>query len=410
MSERSPRRVIQIHESVIGPPAPRPRSIRPRKVADYPDVPAAYLEVAQKLSSPLLMGPPICDELIAFVHHVFTEEEASLVRHLRKYHKKTADEIARLEHRPPDAVAPILRRLAVEKRAIACDDSKGARRYMLMPIFPGIFEMVLIGVAPDALTDWHRRFSELFEALYETGYSTEYFDRRAPYVKFLPVHQSIEAHPMALPSQRLEVIFDRFEAFGVGHCQCRMAEQANGRGCGRPTGNCIAAGRFAEAGIRDGWLRSISKASALALKAEAESHGLVTWIMNVQSDKGQLTCSCCGCCCHAMRLVSEFNAPGLMAPPHFTPRLDAARCNHCGRCARQCPMAALTVDLKAKTLARKAERCIGCGLCALACDNAHAISMEPVPANELPYRSWFALMMHNLPGQARSIWKVWRNR
>ncbi|MHC4177816.1 MAG: 4Fe-4S binding protein [Planctomycetota bacterium] len=41
-----------------------------------------------------------------------------------------------------------------------------------------------------------------------------------------------------------------------------------------------------------------------------------------------------------MRVVSEFNAPGMMAPPHFMPRFDSSTCTHCGRCAKACPMGA----------------------------------------------------------------------
>jgi Pyruvate/2-oxoacid:ferredoxin oxidoreductase delta subunit len=407
-NEQSPRRVIQIRENIIGPIPPRPRTIRTRKASDFPNVPAVYLEIARKLSNPWLLGPPISDELVALVRHVFTEEEANLVRHLKVIGKRSADDLARLAHRPLDAIEPILHRLSVEKRCIAAQGSGAARRYSILPIFPGIFEMALIGVSPETMTDWHRRFIELFEALYETGYSLDYFQKRSPYVKFLPVGKSIEAYPAALPSQRLEVILDRFDAFGIGNCQCRQATLVKGEGCGKPLGNCLSVGKFAEAGIREGWLRPVSKQAALELKAEAEANGMVTWILNVKSDKGQLACSCCGCCCHAMRLVSEFNSPGLMAPPHFVPKFDLARCLYCGQCARNCPMAALTVDMKAKTLARKAERCIGCGLCLLACDKARAIAMEPVPENEMPYRSWLSLMTHTLPGQLHSMWKAWR--
>ena len=35
-----------------------------------------------------------------------------------------------------------------------------------------------------------------------------------------------------------------------------------------------------------------------------------------------------------MRMVNEFNAPGMIAPPHFLPRLDAAKCTYCGKCVR----------------------------------------------------------------------------
>lgn len=411
MSEtHSARRVIEVNKNIIGPVEPRRKTVQPRRVADYPHVAAAYRDVARKLSSPLLLGPPICDELIAFVEHTLTEEEAGAARHLNAMKGRSTREVARAEHRPVDQIEPILDRLAFQKRAIGCQGPPEKRRYKLLPVMPGMFEMVLIGEAPDALSDWHRRFAELFEALFETGYIIDYYDKASPMIRFLPVGGVLGSHPMALPSDRLEVVLDRFDSFGLGYCQCRMSTPPTGQGCGRPLEVCTVVGEWAEQGIEAGWLRRISKANVLEVKREAESHGLATWIMNVESTKGQASCSCCGCCCKAMRTVTEFNAPGIAAPPHFMPRFDRDTCDFCGRCARNCPMGAIAVDTKQQTLAQQPARCIGCGLCQLACERQQAIAMEPVPDYRLPYKSWFSMLMRNAPGYLKTTWKVWRSR
>ena len=154
---------------------------------------------------------------------------------------------------------------------------------------------------------------------------------------------------MALPSDKLEVVLDQFDTFAVGQCQCRITAEITGHGCGGPKGNCAVMGRWAQRAIEAGCVRQVSKQEMLDIKREAESHGMVNWMMNVAATKSQCFCSCCGCCCHAMRAINEFNAPSMMAPPHFIPRVDAARCTYCGKCARACPMGAITVDLKGKT-------------------------------------------------------------
>lgn len=404
------RRVIEINRHIIGPCPPKPKTVRARKLSDYPHLSAAYRDVASLLSSPLRIGPPICDELIALVQHLFTEEEAAVVRHLGLITGRSVSGLARAEHRPIEQIVPILDRLSEEKRIIARSGPEGDYRYRLLPIVPGIFEMMLVGHTPESLTDWHRRFIELFEALHDTGYTLDYNGHPTPAVRYLPVGNTIDAHPMALPSDKLEVVFDRFDVFGIGQCQCRMAMQVVGKGCGKPLGNCTVMGEWAARGIEQGILRQVSKKEVLEIKREAESYGMVNWMMNVESTGGQCSCSCCGCCCHAMRGVNEFNAPGFIAPPHFLPRLESTKCTFCGKCAKSCPMGAIVVDTQQKTYQHLRERCIGCGLCVLACDKQRALVMEPVPDYKLPYRSWYSMIAHGIPGTLMTSWKLWRER
>jgi Pyruvate/2-oxoacid:ferredoxin oxidoreductase delta subunit len=354
------------------------------------------------------MGPPICDELIAFVQHVFTEEEASVARHLRPGSAMTAGKVAQLAHRPVEEVEPILQRLAFEKNVIASKGPDDKLKYIMIPVVPGIFEFSLIGRTPETMTDWHRRLAELFEPLFETGYSLAYSGSFPPMIRFLPVHKFIDVHPMALPSDKLEAILDRYDAFAVGNCQCRMTMQIKGQGCGKPIQNCTVMGQWAEQGIEKGTLKKITRRETLEIKREAETHGMVNWIMNVASTKGQASCSCCGCCCHAMRMVNEYNAPGVFAPPHFLPKFDAQKCTSCGKCAMNCPMGAIAIDTQAKTLKHAILRCIGCGLCSLACEAKKAIAMEPVPTHQMPYRSWFSYMFHGIPGMVKESWKSWK--
>ena len=384
----------------------------PNATGDYPGVSKAHLELARTYSSPLLVGPPLCDELLALVEHMFTEEEAEVARHIKPWIPRTAASLARACGRPLAEVEGVLRRLAHDKYVLISFGEGDRELFSLLPILPGTFEHVLVRPSADSVTPWHRRFAELYEALYDTGFAVTYTRKPVRAVRYIPVAEAVSALPMALPSERLETIVERFEDFAIGVCQCRLSRQLVGEGCGKMLETCTVMGDLAPFLVKQGRMRQASRRDVLEVKAAAEREGLVTWMMADDGAKFlRFSCSCCGCCCGALRQVIQFNAPGFIAPPHYMPRIDLAACVCCGKCAKACPMRAMTVEGEgeARTHVHRAERCIGCGLCVVACDRG-ALSLREAEGYRKPPRGFLSYVLRDGRNYVVNGFKVWRER
>jgi len=386
-------------EGLIRPRKPGERTIRIRDPREYSEIPPAYLEIAQAYANPWLMGPPLCDELVNLVEHMFDEEEAQVMRHIKPFRLgKTAEAIAAGLNRPVDEVDAILRRLCGEKCIILGHGPQDHQSYHFLPLFPGVMENILFRNSRGGITPWHERFAVLFDTLYNTGYIVDYSKHHAEMVRFLPVNQGIVSDARAWPSDRLEEILDRFRSFAVTFCQCRMAMDLKGEACGKPLETCVMMGVLAEHMVSQGRMRRIDKQEVLDIKKNAEDNGLVTWIGNVESIAGSnISCSCCGCCCYMLRMTTQFSVPAMIARPHFLPRHQRSRCRACGACMRVCQTGAISFDASYKNRIFDHARCLGCGLCVGACPHA-ALELQEASGVKNPPRNAFSYLLRILPG------------
>lgn len=366
----------------------------------------AHRKIAANFASPLLFGPPPSDELLEIVMHMFSEDEADLVQHLPPLRPRTAEKVAARSGRPVADVRQTLDLLSFTKMVILAAGKK--RKYTILPIVPGTFEMALM--TPDLSTrnSWHKKFAELFEQLWDTGFMVDYVRTGKPPVRYLTVGPIIKTLNQAWPSDRLEQILEPYNLFAIGNCQCRMSMQLVGKGCDRPLDNCVAIGPMAKPVIERGMMRKASIEEVLEAKHRAELEGCVTWMMNEVDDwRGNISCSCCGCCCHGMRTVKDFNAPGLISRPHFMPQIDDDTCTLCRKCVEICPMEALT--FANKQVHFNSARCIGCGLCVVSC-KFDAVQMHEVDDLNPPTDNWLSLLVKMTPSYLSNSVRAWAKR
>ena len=368
---------------------------------------AAHRRVMKHYASPLLGGPPPSDDLLELVTHMYTENEADLVQHLPPLRPRTAEKVARISGRSLGDVRRVLESLASRKSIVLAMGTP--RKYTILPVVPGTFEMAMM--TPDLTTRnaWHKRFAEIFERIWETGFLKDYDRHSKAVLRYIPVGGVSDSLHRAWPAEKLEEILDSYDVFGVGNCQCRIIMQLNGDGCGRAMESCVAMGPLARGAIERGLARRTDREEVLEIKRDAEEQGCVTWLMNAIGDpRGDWSCSCCGCCCHMLRAVSEFNVPGLISKPHFMPKRSAGTCTLCGKCVEACPMGAWVVAGEDE-LKHARMRCIGCGLCALACE-FDALELRTVEDASPPEGSYRSLLWKVAPGYLVNTVRVFAKR
>ncbi|HPI98525.1 MAG TPA: hypothetical protein PLV56_07255, partial [Synergistales bacterium] len=211
----------------------------------------AHRRIMKYYASPLLLGPEPSEVLLEMVMHMFTDEEAEIVQYLPPIRPRTAERVTCLSRKPVAEVRSILDFLSLKKKVVLAWGEP--RRYTLLPIVPGTFEMALMTPDLSTRTMWHKGFAELFEKLWDEGYMADYVRRVRSNVHYLPVRGSVDPLYMAWPSDRLEEVLDPYDDFAVGMCQCRMTMEVVGKGCGKPMEACVTMGptavRFIERGL-----------------------------------------------------------------------------------------------------------------------------------------------------------------
>ena len=257
------------------------------------------------------------------------------------------------------------------------DPKGGPTTYLLSPPVVGFVEFSFMR-AQDTIPK--KRMDEAFDAYVhgDTALFQEVMNGDAVLARTLAYESAIpEDAPEVLDWERASALVASARTVAVSLCTCRHKAKHLGHACEAPAENCLSLNAGADFVVRRGFGRRLDSAEGLRILAESRDLGLVNLADNVQG-KPIFLCSCCKCCCELIRPMNLYDIRGVN-PSGFLAVCEPARCAGCSRCARACPIGAVSV-VPQKATAEHApgrknalqgsidtERCIGCGVCVAAC-------------------------------------------
>lgn len=194
---------------------------------------------------PCLKGP----ELFAILEFLYTTEEAELAVKMPMM-PTTPERLARDIGNSPEKVERLLEGMA-DKALVFTDDSGDARKYVLVPLLPGTFEVHFMRGGTDEKTrELARLFQNYFAATDRARAKAKASARSrsytaVPFSRVISVEEEIPAGVQIHPFDRVSKYIDDSELISIGTCYCRHYGELLGNPCSKPKENCFSFGQQA---------------------------------------------------------------------------------------------------------------------------------------------------------------------
>jgi ferredoxin len=316
---------------------------------------------------------PWNDKLYAILKELYTAEEADVVVRM-PYGLSTLNELVKATGFEKGALSRILDGLT--GKGLVMDLWLNEEfRYMPSPMIIGIFEFTMMRTGANLKSrEWARLFEDYMYG--DASYLRANYGKgdRISTFRALP-HEDIftgSDYSEVLDYEKASALIAETDKFAIGLCACRHKKMHLGeKECDVPLETCSTLGDAAEFMIRNNFAREVTRSEMEENFARSREMGLVLIADNVQKNV-KFVCHCCGCCCDLLQGITKFGYPNMIVTSSFIPEINIDSCTGCGKCAKSCPIDALTMVAAEGPGAKRQVRiddsiCIGCGVCALKC-------------------------------------------
>ncbi|MDO9264373.1 MAG: 4Fe-4S binding protein [Desulfosalsimonadaceae bacterium] len=333
-----------------------------------------YRQLGTKIDG-MMFSAPQKDVFYDILRLLYTDEEAEVVIKM-PYALATIERIAASTGYDQAKLQHILDRLTTKGLVIDIFVNN-AYHYTPSPIVVGIFEFTMMRTAVDLDT---KKMATLFheymqgdDAFYARNFGNH---QQVSVMRSLPHQEAIKdaEYVEILDYEKAAAIVDMVDTYAIGICSCRHKKlHLDEKHCDTSLDNCLSLGIAADYLIRHHFARKVSKTEILESLTRSKEQGLVLNSDNVRRNH-RFICQCCKCCCSTLQGISKFGYANTIVTSTFIAEVDDAACIGCGKCAKACPIEAISMtpinnpQTKKKMDARIDEKiCLGCGVCALKC-------------------------------------------
>lgn len=318
---------------------------------------------------------PWNDKLYAILKELYTTEEAEIIIKM-PYGLSTFAELERATGYMKSELQRLLDGLT-SKGLVMDIWIHEAYHYVPSPMVVGIFEFSMMRMGPNANSkEWAKLFHEYMSGDGSFMSANLGNKERISFIRALPYNETIRdsEHVEILDYEKASSLITGADRFSIGLCACRHEKMHLGeKRCDVPLESCTQFGYAADFMIRNNLAREVGRSEMEEHFARSKEMGLVMAGDNVQKNM-KFVCHCCSCCCNVLLGVSKYGYPNFVVTSNFIAEIDDVNCTGCGKCAKACPINAISMVVVENPLPKKKKQpqldrgiCIGCGVCALKC-------------------------------------------